>query len=229
MRAIALGPDHVPDALFAGGRNAALRGLSVHANTISHARLVALEDTFPRSRAMLGEAAFNTLSRGYIEQAGINGLTLANIGRDFPDWLAASGKAGLAASLARFEWAWLQCYHAAEALPFGIDDLARRGEAGIANLVLIRHPASVVLQLEPEALALVMDHSDAPSDAGDVLIVRPAAEVLTAPISPAAARLHSAFTEPRLVCNLLVQATEPGSQEALLALIAKGALVEAAR
>lgn len=76
MQAIALGPDHAPCEFFRDGRAAALRGLSVHANTISHARLVALEETFPRTRSLLGESLFNRLSRGYVECDGIGALRL---------------------------------------------------------------------------------------------------------------------------------------------------------
>ena len=63
IQALSLGPDHVPEGLFAGGRMAGLRGLKVHANTISHARLVALEETFPRTLARIGHARFNEHSR----------------------------------------------------------------------------------------------------------------------------------------------------------------------
>ena len=74
------GPDHLPAGLFAGDRAAVLRGLRVHANTISHARLVALEDTFPRTRDYLGEGEFNRLSRAFIDGGGAQGRSLALIG-----------------------------------------------------------------------------------------------------------------------------------------------------
>src|SRR3546814_20089502 len=64
------GPGHLPADLFAGSDAAVLRGLRVHANTISHARLVALEETFPRTRDYLGEEEFNRLSRRFVEEGG---------------------------------------------------------------------------------------------------------------------------------------------------------------
>ncbi len=45
--------DHLPDDLFAGPHERVLVGMKVHANTISHARLVALEETFPRTRDVI--------------------------------------------------------------------------------------------------------------------------------------------------------------------------------
>ena len=116
------GPDHLPAGLFAGEDAAVLRGLRVHANTISHARLVALEETFPRTRAHLGDADFNRLSRIFVEAGGAEGRALSDIGRDFPGWLDDP----LAADVARVEWAWLESYHAAEAPPLRLADLAGR-------------------------------------------------------------------------------------------------------
>lgn len=221
MQAIALGPDHVPAGLFRGGRVAALRGLPVHANTISHARLVALEETFPRTRSLLGESPFNRLSRRYVEGSGIGALPLAAIGRQFPDWLQAMDQPHSAIGLARFEWAWLQSYHAAEAPAFGLSDLVALGEAEIADLALACHPASEILELDVEArTALELDFTDP-----FILITRPGAEVRVAAVSPVAARLHAAFARPAAVCNLLGKTGEPDVEPALLALVAAGALI----
>lgn len=226
MRAIALGPDHVPDDLLAGSRIRALRGLAVHANTISHARLVALEDSYPRTRTMLGEAAFNALSRSFLE-AGAGGLPLAQIGRDFPAWLATGSQTAGAIDLARFEWAWLQCYHGADADALSLPELARLGPEGIASIVLTRHPASTVLDLHTQARALIEAETGTPLPFPCVLLARPEAEVQIVSATPAMVRLHDAFEAPLPVCNLLAHSPEPGMQEALLALVAAGALIRA--
>ena len=82
------GPAHLPPDLFSGNDAAVLRGLRVHANSISHARLVALEETFPRTRAYLGEEEFNRLSRRFVEEGGAQRRSLNDIGAGFADWLA---------------------------------------------------------------------------------------------------------------------------------------------
>ena len=82
------GPAHLPTDLFAGSDAAVLRGLRVHANTISHARLVALEESFPRTRDYLGEEKFNRLSRRFVEEGGAQRRSLNDIGAGFADWLA---------------------------------------------------------------------------------------------------------------------------------------------
>lgn len=225
MCAIAQGPDQVPDDLFAGRRGAALRGLSVHVNTISHARLVALEETFPRTRAILGEAAFNALSRDYIESPSICGLTLTAIGQHFVGWLEADEQAQAAIDLARFEWAWLQSYHAVEAAAFSIVELANLSEAGIADLVLTRHSASTVMRLDAQVRQVLASETDAPFTGEHVLITRPEAEVRVLSLSHQGAALHAALANPQTICNLLTEADEPDSQDAVLALIESGALV----
>ena len=74
------GPAQLPADLFAGGDAAVMRGLRVHANTISHARLVALEETFPRTRDYLGEKEFNRLSRLFVDEGGAENRSLNDIG-----------------------------------------------------------------------------------------------------------------------------------------------------
>src|SRR3546814_14023377 len=73
--------------------------------------LVALEETFPRTRDYLGEEEFNRLSRCFVEEGGAQRRSLSDIGAGFADWLADPR----AADLARVEWAWLESYHAADA------------------------------------------------------------------------------------------------------------------
>jgi hypothetical protein len=225
MRAIALGPDHMPDGLLEGSRDRALRGLSVHANTISHARLVALEETFPRTRRHLGDAAFNGISRGFCDGGQAGAAPFAQIGRDFPAWLAASGQPGTVTTLARFEWAWLDCHHAREAAAFDVAALASLGEAGIASLVLVPHPASIVVSLDSACRRIIGDEFGTPFETPHILISRPEAEVEVTAISATAARLHAALVRPVAICNLLAEAPEPDAEAGLLALIAAGALV----
>lgn len=131
-------------------------------------------------------------------------------------------------SLARFEWAWLECYHACEATAFGLDDLASLGEAGIARLALVHHPASAAITLDARCRELLAEEFCGQFDAAEVLISRPEAEVDVTSISATAARLHATFVEPQPVCTLLAEAAEPDAEASLLALIAAGALVQTA-
>lgn len=213
------GPDHLPPDMFAGDAAAVLRGLMVHANTVSHARLVALEDTFPRTRAYLGEAEFNRVSRAFIDVGGAKGRSLSLIGAGFADWLANP----LAADLARVEWAWLESYHAADAPALALADLAGLDEAGLLGLAVRRHPAARAVMLSRAAAPLV-DPGFARS-VRVLLVARPDADVRLSAIDAADAAVLDMASEISPLGNLITHLTEhhPGGGAAIAALIGAGA------
>ena len=216
------GPDHLPDWLFAGDPAQILRGLRVHANTISHARLVALEETFPLCRDLLGVETFNRLSRRYAETDGARRRALVGIGADFPDWLR--GKAPpRAQDLARIEWAWLESYHAADAPALTLAELAGQSEAALLSLPVRRHPAAHIVSLSSDAAAAL---DPALAVARIVLLARPDAEVRVhalAPADAAALALADHFVPLRNLIALLAE-KHPGGGAAIASLIAAGAL-----
>lgn len=213
------GPDHLPTGLFAGDRAAVLRGLRVHANTISHARLVALEDTFPRTRDYLGEGEFNRLSRAFLDGGGAQGRSLALIGESFSDWLVDPG----AADLARVEWAWLESYHAPDAVALTLTDLVQLDEAALLAFRVRRHPATRVVTLA-HAAALLVDPAFA-TDVGALMVVRPEAMVQLRAVGPADAAAIEMADEMTPLGNLIAHLAEehPEGGAAIAALIAAGA------
>ncbi|MCB2059198.1 MAG: DNA-binding domain-containing protein [Novosphingobium sp.] len=228
MAAVDGGPDFVPDGVFAGGRAAALRGLAVHANTISHARLVALEDTFPRTRCLLGHEEFNRLSQAFVETEPAKSQPLATIGRQFPDFLIGHDACGEAGALARFEWAWLASYHAAEADGLGLADLAGLPETELLAIRVARHPAACMVG---SGVGAVLE-GEVPgiAEAPNIILTRPLADVRAAPATLAMANLFDLLALPREVGELLQAAQEAGAEEqeilpALIALIEAGALM----
>lgn len=233
MQAIDLGPDFLPDGLFASRRSRAMLGLKVHANTISHARLIALEDTFPKTRAAIGAESFNQHSRRFIDWPGVTARPLMRIGEDFADFLAASGEAMRVVDLAGFEWLWLEAYHACDAPAARLADLAGRGEADLLEVMLARHPAAHLRRFDAAVHHLIGEEVPGLDQADAILIARPQAEVL---ISPATWAMRCVFAElqaPTAIRNLFEEATEPDCKDrlppddimpALIALIEAGAL-----
>lgn len=213
------GPEHLPVDLFAGDDAAVLRGLRVHANTISHARLVALEDSFPRTRDYLGDGEFNRVSRAFLDGGGAQGRSVAKIGAGFPDWLADP----LAADLARVEWAWLESYHAADAPALTLAELAALDEAALLARVVRCHPAVRVVTLSSAAAPLVD-----PGFARGVralLVTRPDVEVRLAAVDGADVAALAMATERAPLSNLIAHLAElhPSGGGAVAALIAAGA------
>lgn len=219
------GPGHLPAGLFAGSDAAVFRGLRVHANTISHARLVALEESFPRTRTFLGEREFNRLSRAFIEAGGAQRRSLADIGADFPAWLTDP----LAADLARVEWAWLDSYHAAEKPALTLADLDGMEEIGLLDLALRCHPATRIVTLSSDAAPLV-DPAFAPGVEG-LLITRPYAEVRLFAVENADAAAIAIAQEVCPIGNLIAHLTEQYDDggAAIARLIAAGAFEKVLR
>lgn len=213
------GPEHLPADLFAGERTAVLRGLRVHANTISHARLVALEDSFPRTRDYLGEVAFNRVSRAFLDGGGAQGRSVVKIGADFPDWLADP----IAADLARVERAWLESYHAADIPALALANLAGLDEPALLALRVRRHPATRIVSLTHAAAPLI-DSSFA-ADARALMVTRPDVTVEMRTIDPADAAALAMADDPTPLGNLIALLAEdhPGGGAAIAALIGVGA------
>lgn len=236
VQAIDHGPDFMPQGLFAGLHGRALSGLKVHANTISHARLVALEDTFPRTRGRLGHERFNTLSRDYVTLPLAKALPLSRIGAGFVDFLEERRDVDSLAELARFEWLWLESYHAAEARPLRLADLAGIEPDELTGVTVAAHPSA---RMAPCAVALAEElAAEVPglADAEAVLIVRPDAQVLVHPASRTMRAILREAQDPAAIGNLLAAGDEPGGMEqpapeaamqALVALLDAGALRKA--
>lgn len=234
MRALDQGPDHVPYDLFAGSPERVLAGMKVHANTISHARLVALEDTFPRTRAVIGHDRFNAVSRAFIDEAGVTAQPHGEIGAGFAAFLAAQGEN--AAELARFEWLWLRAYHAADSAPLELAALAGFAPNDLLHITLRRHPAAWADRFA----VLVHDQIGAEvaglAEAEAILITRPDADVLIAPASGLMAEILGAAENSQTIGNLLTIGSESqhdaedpvaAAMQAVVLLINAGALIHA--
>lgn len=224
------GPAAFPEGLFADTPERALLGLKAHANTISHARLVALEETYPRTREHLGEADFNALSRDFVDRAEVRPRKLMQLGADFANYLADQRRDAAAIDLARIEWAWLQSYHAAEAEALELANLAGLDEQGLLDLVLALHPSARLIETQTALALLIPEVADsATPDMRHLLITRPAHEVMLHPLAAISAALLRQAQFPVSMGNLLGRAIErAGEAEALpaiFALIGAGALV----
>lgn len=223
--AIEGGPDHIVPAEYVGGIRSAMRGLRVHANTISHARLVALEESFPRSRERLGEERFNLLSRDFAELDQAKEQPLATIGHGFAEFLDRSGESE-AAKLARFEWAWLDTYHAGDAVPLELADFVGLDEDRLLATEVSLHPAARLVTAFEDAL-LAEEVPDF-AEAAAILLTRPQAEVRIGAANPAMAQQFALLAKSQNVCNLLEAGGEPAGEDslqALFALLSAGALV----
>ena len=209
--ALAFGPDHCPPDLFAGPINAIVRGLKAHANHISHARQVALEETYPRTRALIGAEAFQQLAEIYLIGGPELRQPLARIGLDFHKWMS-----GAARDLAAVEWAWLEAHGAVDAPAFDLAAIAGLSAESTAESVVSLHPATACVALARPA-EFAWDGSAIPAAA--ILVTRPRFDVFVSGIEPSTLVLLEQLDRPHLLGELLER-----DAAAATALVTAGAL-----
>jgi hypothetical protein len=221
------GPDALDHTLFDGPIDRVMLGLKAHANTISHARLVALEETFPLTRQALGEEQFNQLSRAYAETPEARTCDANTIGKAFPNFLQTTPAGQPIIELACIEWAWLESYHAAEALPLAIEDLATLSEAALLEQLVNWHPATRLIPIS-RPLPNVVPELDS-ENAKAILIVRPDANVRLLALDAVTFQITKLAEKSTTVGNLLAFVSEQVSVAdpigPVLTLIGAGALV----
>jgi hypothetical protein len=90
--------------------------------------LDSLADDFPGLRAVLGQLAFNRLSRAYLTDCPSRSFTLRNLGARLEEWLRTNQRyggrtPGLALDMARLEWAHIEAFDSAAERFVGPEDL----------------------------------------------------------------------------------------------------------
>ncbi len=170
------GPDHLPVDMFTESADRALLGMKAHANTISHARLVALENAYPKLHEHMGHEKFHAISRDYIDQDHIMLCDMNSIAQDFAAFLGTRDASATEIDLARVEWAWLESYHSADADPLALTHIASLDETALLAFPIDAHPAMRLIKLtgklSPQLSELGTDTPFA------LMVARPEAQLL---------------------------------------------------
>lgn len=204
------GPAHFPDDMFVEDRARALLGLKAHANTISHARLVALENAYPKLHEHLGHERFHGLSRDYVEQDHILTCDLNMIAAGFADFLEHRKCDATEIDLARVEWAWIESYHAAESEPVALADIATLDEESLLGFAIEAHPAMRLIDLTGELSPQLGElGTDTPYA---LLVARPEAQVLFHPLTETDHAIARKIVDIATLGNLLDAALELGDE-----------------
>lgn len=213
------GPAHFPHALFAENSDRALLGLKAHANTVSHARLVALENAFPKLHAHMGHEVFHNLSRDYIEQDHILACDMNSIAADFADFLTARGNTESEIDLARIEWGWIESYHSAEAQSLALGDIAALDEEKLLGLAIAAHPALRLIDLTGPLSPELAELGDETPDA--LMIARPDAEILFHPLTQLEHEIAEKIANISTMGNLLSETIELDGEDTAMERIIK--------
>lgn len=223
------GPDALDHDLFDGPIDRVMLGLKAHANTICHARLIALEETFPMTRESIGDEMFNQLTRAFTELDNSKTRDNAQLGENFSAFMAQHDVDPSFADLAAIEWLWLESYNAKDAEAFTLEMLSELDEETLLSTQVKWHPSLRLLPLNgpiADSLAQLRDVVDNPSS---MMIVRPNVEVNLLPIDAVTAKILQEAKKIVPLGNLLAIASEIGDKsnplQPLLTLIGSGALI----
>jgi len=203
-----LDPRRDPPALVAGpAAKGVAKRYAVYRNNVTVSLIDALAAVYPAVQRIVGVEFFRAMARFHVRATPPASPLLFEYGRDFPAFIEAYEHARdmpWLADAARVERAWLDAYHAADAIPLGAADFARVAPDGLADLVVAPHPATRLLRSRWAAVTIVAANREpgpvGTIDAGeaeDALVTRPEAEVIVRRLAPGEFEFLSALTAGR--------------------------------
>jgi hypothetical protein len=162
------------------------RRFGVYRNNVYASLIDVLAGRFPVVARLVGEEFFRAMARAYIEQEPPRSVVLIHYGASFPAFVATFPPAASVpylADTAALEWAWHLAYHAADAAPLPLAELARamdRAEDAVLtlhpSLGVVRSSYSIVsiFELNTQAVEVPATRLEGGEDA---LVARPRLEV----------------------------------------------------
>lgn len=173
-----VGPDGAPS----------LKRFSVYRNNVVAGLTATLKDAFPAVSRLVGPDFFQAMARAYVAIEPPHSPIMLDYGAGFPDFIGSFEPAAslpYLADVARIERAWMEAYHAPEAVPLEPAAFIAIDPERLPVIRLTLHPSVRFVRSRFPALTIwqmnVGGGVPAPVDlaAGgeDALIVRPMAEV----------------------------------------------------
>ena len=184
-----LAPERATPAFVTGPRGkAAVRRYNVYRNNITVSLIDALAAIYPAVQRITGVEFFRAMARFHVRATPPASPLLFEYGRDFPAFIETYEHAQAMpwlADVARIERAWLDAYHAADAVPLAAEALAAIPPERLAGAVFTAHPAMRLVRSRFAAVTIFAANRDEGTfdqiDAGtpeDALITRPNADVI---------------------------------------------------
>jgi hypothetical protein len=228
----------VPSHVTGKSDGAPARRFAVYRNNVYASLIEVLAGRFPVVARLVGEDFFRAMARAYVEQEPPRSAVLIRYGSSFPAFVAGFAPAApvpYLADVASLEWAWHRAYHAEDAEPLPLANLARVAEHA-EDAVLVLHPSlGVVRSLYPivSIFELNTQDQDVPPTrleaAEDALVLRPKLEVEVRRLQEGGASLILALKEKKTLgeaAAIAISAASAFALEANLAgLIASGAII----
>ncbi|NPU14277.1 DUF2063 domain-containing protein [Bradyrhizobium sp. 83002] len=186
-----------PVAVTAPGAKAAGRRFDVYRNNVTVSLIESLIAIYPAVQRITGPDFFRAMARAHVRETPPTSPLLFDYGRDFPCFIGRYEHAEAMPFLpdvARIERAWLDAYHAADAVPLDGAALAAVPPERLPGLRFAAHPAARIVRSDFAAATIFSaNRSDAPvpridgSVPEDALITRPAFDVAVRHLPPGGA------------------------------------------
>lgn len=182
-------PDREAPAVVAGPNGkAAVKRYNVYRNNVIVSLVDALAAVFPAVQRITGVEFFRAMARFHIRETPPHSPLLFEYGRDFPDFIARYDYAQAMpwlADTARIERAWLDAYHAADAMPLSAETLASVPPTHLGKTAFLPHPSTRIVRSQYAAVTIfTANRSPEPvrqidaADPEDALITRPGLDVV---------------------------------------------------
>ena len=165
------------------------RRFNVYRNNVVTGQVATLCDAYPATARLVGDAFFRAMARDYVLAHVPTTPMMFDYGADFPAFIDVFPEAQelpYLGDVARIERAWVEAYHAPEALPLsglGLRDVLAASDPG--SLTLQLHPSMRVLQSPFPALSIWEMNTGSSREESiglddgpeEMLVVRPEADV----------------------------------------------------
>jgi len=177
----------LPKSLTRKSGGAPHRRFGVYRNNVYCSLIDVVQARYPVVTRLVGEKFFRAMARVYVEKEPPSSAVLLRYGASFPTFVASFPPAQSVpylADMAALEWVWHAAYHAADATPLALDELAAVADhAGDAVLKL--HPSLGLVSSDFPIVTIYELHAgtgDPPqtkleAEAEDALVLRPELDV----------------------------------------------------
>jgi hypothetical protein len=172
------------------------RRFAVYRNNVAVGLIGALEARYPVSRRIAGDDLFRAMARAFVRTHRPRTPVMIAYGEEFPEFVAdylAEADSGLAElpDVARLENAWVQAYHAEDAAPATVGELAALNPHCLPETRIAFHPAARLIRFATPAASVwasaqSCDQPAAPTEGTreDALITRPDCDVRVRVLPP---------------------------------------------
>jgi hypothetical protein len=237
--AILTAKDALPKALTRKSGGVPSRRFDIYRNNVYSSLIDVVQARFPVVARLVGEEFFRAMARVYIEKEPPSSAVLLRYGASFPAFVASFPPAQSVpylADTAALEWTWHAAYHAADAAPLALDELASVADRA-GNAVFRLHPS---LGLVSSAFPIVTiyelhaETSDPPqtklgAEAEDALVLRPELDVEIRRLPPGAVMFIETLRDGKSVgesaAAALAKAAAFDLEANLVGLMTSGAIV----